>query len=70
MGRLLALEGVRDEEYLTQRFCLSVIPEMRYAKFNKKQEGRVGLSLVVGGPLRGMLRLPVQAKNIKRDGRR
>lgn len=72
MSRLIALEGGWEEEYITQRLCLAVVPEVRYARFNKAQEGRVGADYIWwwvdrSGECFGCL---IQAKNIKRSGRR
>lgn len=72
MSQLLALEEGWEEEYITQRLCLAVVPEVRYARFNKQQEGRVGADYIWWWVDRsdecyGCL---IQAKNIKRDGRR
>lgn len=70
MGRLLAYEGGFEEEYVTTRLCLSLLPEVRYAKFNRQQEGRVGSDYLWWwvdrtGECFGCL---VQAKSIKKQG--
>ncbi|WP_142211853.1 hypothetical protein [Streptomyces sp. SLBN-118] len=72
MSQLLALEGGWEEEYITQRLCLAVVPEVRYARFNKRQEGRLGADYIWwwldrSGECYGCL---IRAKSIKRDGRR
>jgi hypothetical protein len=71
MGELLADEGTWEEEYVTLRLCRAVLPEVRYARFNKQHEGRVGADMIWwwvdrSGECFGCL---IQAKNIKRDGR-
>lgn len=67
----LAYEGGWEEEYITIRLCKAVRPEVKFARFNKQQEGRVGADYIWwwvdrSGECFGCL---IQAKNIKRDGR-
>ncbi|MEU5002071.1 hypothetical protein [Streptomyces sp. NPDC021622] len=71
MGELLADEEMWEEEYITIRLCRAVMPEVRYARFNKNQEGRVGADMIWwwvdrSGECFGCL---IQAKSIKQEGR-
>lgn len=72
MSELIADEGGWEEEYITRRLFRAVRPEVRYALFNRQQEGRVAADYLWwwvdrSGECFGCL---IQAKNIKRRGRR
>lgn len=72
MSSLISYEGGWEEEYITKRLCQAVLPEVQYAPFNRQQEGRVGADYLWwwvdrSGECFGCL---IQAKNIKRSGRR
>ncbi|MEU5068935.1 hypothetical protein AB0G95_33390 [Streptomyces virginiae] len=71
MGELLVDEGGWEEEYVTIRLTRLLQPQIRYARFNKRQEGRVGGDYILwwvdrSGECFGCL---LQAKNINRQGR-